>query len=140
MCHSRTLSNKIIRIKQRTLRIVYNDYKSNFKEPLERDHSFTIHERIMQYLATEAYIVKNGLSPVIMNDAFQFGKNSAYELRNGNHLQRINIQTAHSGSESIKTIGAKIWDLIPVRRSRPDVFCKKGVLVLTDSDAFISTG
>ena len=54
----------------------------------------------MQYLATEAYKVKNGLSPAIMNDLLQFGKNSASELRSGNHLQRTNIQTVHFGSES----------------------------------------
>ena len=32
MCHSRNLNNKINRIQERALRIVYNDYKSNFKE------------------------------------------------------------------------------------------------------------
>ena len=113
MCHSRTLNNKINRIQERALRIVYNDYKSNFKELLERDHSFTIHERNMQYLAIEVYKVKNGLSTVIMNDVFQFGRHSAYELRSRNYLQRTNIQTVQFGSESIKTLGAKIWDLIP---------------------------
>ena len=97
MCHSITLKNKINRIHERALRIVYNDYKSNFNEFLERDHSFTIHERNIQYLAIEAFKVKHGVSLVIMNDAFQFGKNSAYELRSGNHLQRTNIQTAHFG-------------------------------------------
>ena len=62
MCHSRTLNNKINRIQERALRIIYSDYKSNFRELLERDHSFTIHERTMQYLATEAFKVKNALS------------------------------------------------------------------------------
>ena len=52
---------------------------------------------------------------VIMNDVVQFGKNSAYELRNGNHLQRTNIQTVHFGSESIKTLGAKILDLAEIK-------------------------
>ena len=107
MCHSRTLNNKINRIHERALRIVYNDYKPNFKELLERDHSFTIHQRNTQYLSIEAYKVKNDLSPVIMN-VFQCGKNSAYELRSGNYLQRTNIQTVHFGSESIKTLGAEI--------------------------------
>ena len=88
---------------------------SNFKELLERDHFFTIHERNIQYLSIEAYKVKNGLPPVIMNDVFQFGKNSAYELRSGRHLQRTNIQTVHLGSESMKTLGAKIWSLIPAK-------------------------
>ena len=46
-----------------------------------------------------------------MNDFFLFGKNSTYEHRSGNHLQIPNNQTAQFGSESIKTLGAKIWDL-----------------------------
>ena len=112
MCHSRTLNCKINRIQEQTSRIVYNDYKSNFKELLERDHTLTIHERNVQCLAIEAYKVKNGLSPVTMN-AFQFVKNSAYELKSGNNLQRTNIQTVHFGSESIKILGIKIWNLIP---------------------------
>ena len=40
MCHSRTLNNKINRIQEQALRIVYNDYKSDFKELLKRDHPF----------------------------------------------------------------------------------------------------
>ena len=105
MCHSRTLNNKINRIQGRALRIVYHDYKSNFKELLERYHSFTIHERNIQYLATEAYKVKNGLFPVIIIDVFQLGKNFAHEIISGNNLQRANIQTVHFGSKSIKTLG-----------------------------------
>ena len=66
---------------------------------------------------------------VIMNDVVQFGKNSAYELRNGNHLQRTNIQTVHFGSESIKTLGAKIWDLIPaeIKASKSLMIFKKKI-------------
>ena len=60
----------------------------------------------IQYLAIEAYKVKYGLSPVNMNDVFQFVKNSAYGLRSGNHLQRKNTQTVHSGSKYIKTLGS----------------------------------
>ena len=86
MRHSRTLNRKINRIHELALRIVYNDYKSNFKELLERDHSFTIHEINIQYLTIEPYKVQNGLSPVIMNDVFQFDKNSAYQLRSSNHI------------------------------------------------------
>ena len=54
-----------------------------------------------------------------MNDIFQFGKNSAHELRSGNHLQITNIQTVHFGSESIKTLVAKLWDLIPAEIKAP---------------------
>ena len=94
------MNNRISRIKERALPIVYNDYKSNAKELLERDHSFTVQEINIPYIASEAYKVKNGLSLVIMNDVFQSGKDSVYELRNRNrHLQRTNIQTINFGSE-----------------------------------------
>ena len=110
MSHSRTLSNKIDRIQERALRIVYNDYRSNFKELLEQDHSFIIQKRNIQYLAIEAYKVKNGPSFIDMNDFFQFGKNSADELRSGNTFwQRIceetrckNMGPYSSGNKSIK--------------------------------------
>ena len=32
MCHNKNVNIKINRIRKRALRIVYNDYKSNFKE------------------------------------------------------------------------------------------------------------
>ena len=50
MCHSRTLNTKINKIQERALKIVYNDYKLNFKELLEWDHSFAIHERNIQLI------------------------------------------------------------------------------------------
>ena len=129
MCNSRTLNNKINRIQERALRIIYNDYKLIFKELLEWDHSFTIHERNIQYFAIEAYKVKDGLSPIILNDVFQFVKNSTYELRSGNHLQKTNMQTVHFRSESIKTVGAKIWDLIPakIKASKSIMIFKKKI-------------
>ena len=76
MCHRRTLNNKINRILEQPLRIIYSDHK--FKEFLERNYSFTVHEKNMQFPAIEAYKVKNGFPSVIMNDVFQFGKKSAY--------------------------------------------------------------
>ena len=62
------------------------------------------------YLATEAYKVKNGPSLIIVNDVFQFSKQFS---KSSNHFQRTNIQTESFGSESIKTLGAKTWYLIP---------------------------
>ena len=45
MLHSRTLNNKIYRLYERVLRIVYSDYKSSFNTLLETDGSFSIHHR-----------------------------------------------------------------------------------------------
>ena len=43
MFHSRTLNNRINRLHERTLRIVYQDSVSSFETLLDKDNSFTIH-------------------------------------------------------------------------------------------------
>ena len=37
MFHSRSINDKINRLHETVLRIVYNDFKSSFKNPLEKD-------------------------------------------------------------------------------------------------------
>ena len=113
MCHSRSLNNKINGIQETALRIVYRDYKSSFKELLQKDKSITIHQRNLQYLAIEIYKVKMGISPKIMNEIFRFSKNSVYSLRSGIQLEKPSINTVQFGSESTVYLGAKIWELIP---------------------------
>ena len=55
MLHSRTMNNKINRLHERSLRIVYSDQSSTFEELLERDKTFSIHHKNIQSLATEIY-------------------------------------------------------------------------------------
>ena len=45
-------------------------------------------------------------------NVFQFNKNSAKQLRSGNHLQRTNMQAVYFGSQYITALGANISDLI----------------------------
>ena len=71
MCHSRTLNNKINKLHERVLRLVYDDRQSTFKELLSIDKSVTIHHRNLQVLATELYKVRHGLAPELMNDIFK---------------------------------------------------------------------
>ena len=42
----------------------------------------------LQYLATELFKVKNGLSPEIMKEIFVFQESDNYNLRSGNHLHK----------------------------------------------------
>ena len=57
MNHNRSLNNNINRIHERTLRIVYGDKKSTFKELLEKDNSVTVHVKNLQVLVTKMYKV-----------------------------------------------------------------------------------
>ena len=72
MSHSRTLNNRINRLHERALRLVYRDSKLSFEELLEMDESFTIHHRNLQKMATEMFKVKNNLSPSFMKSVFPF--------------------------------------------------------------------
>ena len=81
MFHSRSLNNKINRLHERCLRIIYNDKHSNFEELLVKDNSVSIHHNYIHTLAIEIYKVANGICPEIMNDIFKLRENTHYNLR-----------------------------------------------------------
>ena len=70
MNHSRTLNNKINRINERSLRVIYNDKKATFKELLDKDKAVSKHKRNLQKLVTEMFKIKIGVSPSIMHEIF----------------------------------------------------------------------
>ena len=112
MFHSRALNNRINRIHERSLRTVYQDYKSLFEELLEKDESFTVHERNVQTLCIELYIVAWGICPQIMRKVFPTKPNINYPWEN--IFQTCNIRTVTWGFESVSHLGPKIWSLMPI--------------------------
>ncbi len=112
MLHSRQLNNRINRIHCRALRIVYQDRKSSFKELLEKDKSFTIHERNIQTLSIELYKVAYGIAPKIMRLVFPTKPHVKYPWEN--IFQTFNVKTVFWGTESLFHLGPKIWSLIPL--------------------------
>ena len=112
MFHSRTLNNKINKLHERALRLVYKDYISSFENLLNIDNTFTIHERNLQKLAKEMYKIKNNLSPSFLIDIFPQSQNP-YELRNKNICKTENIHTVFYGCETVSFRGPKTWALIP---------------------------
>ena len=67
MFHSRKINNKIKRIHERSIRLVYSDNTSTFKELLDKDKSVSVHHKNIQMLAREIYKTVIGLAPTIMN-------------------------------------------------------------------------
>ena len=112
MFHSRQLNNKINKLQERALRIVYKDTQSTFEELLIKDESFTLHQKNLQKLATEMYKINNNLAPSMMEDIFPKNKNP-YEMRCNNPFQGFNIRTVKNGSETISFRGPKIWEIVP---------------------------
>ena len=113
MFHSRKLNNKINKLHERCLRIVYNNNTSTYEELLGTDNSASVHLRNVQALAIELYKVVNGFSPDITKDVFPLNENSCYNTRNKRTVHSRDIRTVHFGSETLSHLSSKIWELVP---------------------------
>ena len=112
MFHSRKLNNRINRIHERAIRLVYKDYTSSFDELLFKDNSFRIHHRNLQKLAIEIFKVKLGIAPDIMKNVFPIIENP-YDLRNETKFKSRNVNTVRYGIETASFVAPRIWSSIP---------------------------
>ena len=112
MFHSRKLNERINHIHERALRIVYKDFNSSFQELIIQDNSLNIHHKNLQKLVTEIFKVKDGLSPELMNDVFEFIE-KPYSLRTTSHFRSRKICTTKYGKETPSYLGPKLWNLVP---------------------------
>ena len=70
MFQSCTLNNKINRLHECCLRIIYNNKLSNFERLSHKNNSVSIHHNSIHALAIELLIV-NCMSPEILNQIFK---------------------------------------------------------------------
>ena len=112
MFHSRKLNNRINKLHERALRLVYKDSTLSFEELLQLDSSFTIHHRNLQKLATEIYKAIHNESPHIIKQIFPETTNS-YNLRAKNVFLPSRVNSVYNGTETVSYRGPKIWSLVP---------------------------
>ena len=113
MFHSRLINNKINKLHERCLRIVYRDNQSTFEELLEKDNTVSVHQRNLRFLATELYEVLNGLSPDLMKDVFPFNDDSGYSTGNKRTFKSKHVKTVRYSTDSLAYLAPKIWELVP---------------------------
>ena len=114
MFHSRGKNNKINRIHERCLRIIYNDKKSTFYELLEKDGSVSIHKRNLRFLACEMFKLKRDMASELVKELILPNRQHRYELRNNPDFAVPIVKSAHKGLESLSYIDPKIWQLLPL--------------------------
>ena len=114
MFHTRSLNDKINKLHERALRMVYDDDTSTFKELLVKDRAYTIHERNIQTLAIQCFKVINKLGPSLLDDIFTISEYNGPQLRNKGDFVKPSISSVHFGENSLKHLGPKIWDIIPI--------------------------
>ena len=107
MCHSRDINRKINKFHERSLRLIYKDRYLTFEQLLEKDESFTVHERNLQKLAVEMYKVLHNLSPKPIQDLF------IHKTRGNGEWVVPKVKTVNRGIETIRYRGPKTWELVP---------------------------
>mgnify|MGYP001792265277 CR=1 FL=1 len=120
--------NKINKIQERTLRLLYNSYDTTFDELLLISGEVSTHMRCIWFLLAEIYKFINGLSPPIMNEVFTIRENT-YNIRNFNIFGGDVPKSNRYGINTIPYLGNKLWNIIPINiRNSPSLECFKSRL------------
>ena len=75
MFQNRNLNNRINKLQERALRILYKDDITTSADLLDKDQLVTIHNRNIQLLAIEMYKVKNSILPCALSDFVSIKEN-----------------------------------------------------------------
>ena len=115
MFHSKKIHNRINKLHERALRVVYkNDDKLSFEELLKKDKSFSVHDRNLQKLAQVMYKVKEGLCPKPVQEIFTHIDSNTNVRNNVNGGNWIipKVRTERKGIETLRYRGPFTWNLI----------------------------
>lgn len=102
MFDERSLNNKISRLHERCLRIIYNEKQS---QRLNQDNSVTIHHKNIQSLAIEFCETVDVAAPEIIKEVFKLREDSDYNLR---QYTIPCLNAMHHGTESASFLASEI--------------------------------
>ena len=92
MFHSRIMNNKINRLHEKCMHLIYGDKTSFVEELLEQDKSVLIHTRNLQMLATEMLKLYRSMSPPIFSELF-CRRDIIYNLRSNSNFAVSNVKS-----------------------------------------------
>ena len=124
ICHNHRNNSKINRLHERCLHLIYNDKKSSFEQLLEIDNSLSVQDRNLRALATEMYKIYHDISQTIMNEIFTLRHQNQYNLRNWTYFDAAKVRPVNLGSESVRYLSSKIWEIIPAYTKELDTIDK----------------
>lgn len=129
-----TNSNKIEKIQERCLRIIYKDYTSSYHELIAMAGTTTLIISRLRTLLFEVYKSINRLNPACIHDLFQV-KPVKYSMRNPVKMLQPLKRTTAFGLRTISYTGAKLWnDFSPILSSDDEYDVFKSLLVVLTGD------
>jgi len=104
--------NKLERLQERGLRIVYNDDQSDYSTLLYLSNCISLEERRLQCILCEVYKACRGLAPLYISDLFK-RKECQYDLCRRDQLIQNRKRTTCYGLKSFTYLGACLWNRLP---------------------------
>ena len=111
--HSRRTNNKINKLYERALRIVYDDDVSTFDQLLAMDKSFCIHHQNIQRFLIEIYKDFHGISENSLKKLF-VKKESTISLLSKPDLVIPSVNSVLKGKNSLRYFGSIIQNSLPI--------------------------
>ena len=105
-------NQKLEKIQERALRILFADYNSSYTELLGRAGTTTLLIQRLHLIALTVFKSLHGLNPPCLNDMFT-PKQVPYRMRDSSLLDQSRCRTTTFGLRSISYIGAKLWNDLP---------------------------
>ena len=112
MFHRTQVNNKINRLHDRALRMIYEDSTSLFDTFLEKDMSLSVHDRNIQQLVLKMYKVAKGLAPTAISSLF-LQCHSNRHTRSQSDFSVPQVNTVYFGQNSTRYLRPLIWNSIP---------------------------
>ena len=118
---------KIERIQVRALRLLLDDYHSDYSELLKKSNKSPVTLRLHRALALEIYKTLNDLNPSYMKDIFI--KNSRENSRFYNDLIKQGYKGITYGRNSLREIAPLIWNNLSADlKTAPSLFVFKNLI------------
>ena len=106
MFHDRASNNNINKIHERALRIIH-------KELFSKSNSVSVHQRSLKLLLTEINKTVHNFNPTLMTHVFE-EKGVPYNFCENNSLALLKAKTTLYGIDTIRNIGKKLWQALPI--------------------------
>ena len=116
-------SDKLEKLNERALRIVYKDTISSYDDLLTRSRLLSLKKIRLKYMIIEVFKCVHDINPTYMNSMFSI-KEPKYDFRDGSVAHQPKWETKTFGYRSFTYYGSKLWNSLPpeLKIFKPDDF------------------
>ena len=108
---SRKLKLRLESINKQTLRVVFKEYEKSYKDLLADHNKIRVHQKHLQFLATEVFKLTNKLYPQF-SWCFCENHEISYNLRSRSVTKVPGTNTRKNRLNSLNFRGAILWNII----------------------------